>query len=486
MAFLTFRQSDQTVTDAQKQQQHVILGVPLTMYHVDANFKAINDELVAYRQKYGLGITRGDQQLTLAQIFGSNDANSIASSGFYKLTTSANSPAGINNSVVIHAQSADGEINDVTAIQLTAGVSGNGGQVLYYRTKQGQNTWNSWQSFASAGDVDITVDGLREAIEMCVKKAGDTMTGQLTLNNKLRLTGNNEMISTSVRKGVVPSTNSTDGFTVYDNSGIANDSTKLGFFGLKQTTDGFSGIALEAINPVATGSSQTTEIRLGWEQDEHGNFVPTTYVPSPSSDDPNQIASTGWVQNEITQIMVENNTFSTDGGVINGEVIIENDLTVNGDIIGQVGHFRDSVYFDVATQAVISLEKGQLPSASQQSFGNGYLIVDNAALDSEDADVLHTGGRVWGQVDYLGNFTTELAAMNWDKVASENDIVKGAISVTVSKDGATISTSAPTPPTNDNSTQIATTEWVQKTAQDLIDQNLTIYENDHPWDMGVL
>ena len=50
MAFLTFRQSDQTITDAQKQQQHVILGVPLTMYHVDANFKAINDELVDYRQ----------------------------------------------------------------------------------------------------------------------------------------------------------------------------------------------------------------------------------------------------------------------------------------------------------------------------------------------------------------------------------------------------------------------------------------------------
>ena len=486
MAFLTFRQSDQTVTDAQKQQQHVILGVPLTMYHVDANFKAINDELVAYKQKYGLGITRGDQQLTIAQIFGSNDTNAIGSSGFYKLTASANSPAGINNSVVIHAQSADGEINDVTAIQLTAGVSGNGGQVLYYRTKQGQNTWNSWQSFASAGDVDITVDGLREAIEQCVKKTGDTMTGQLTLNNKLRLTGNNEMFSATARKGVVPSSNITEGFHVYDNSGIANEASKLGFFGLKQSTDGSSGLAIIANNPVATGSSQSAEIFVGWKQDADGNYVPTTRVPSPTDSDENQIATTGWVTNEITQIIVENNTFSTDGGIINGDVIIESDLTVNGGTTFKTASFTDNVYFQDPANAVIAIEKGQNPSAEQQALGNGYLITDNAASSDPENTNLHVGGQLWGQVDYQGNFTTEIAAINWNKAASENDITKAAISVTISKDGSTISTSAPTPSSDANGSQIATTEWVRKTAQDLIDQNLTIYDDDHPWDMGVL
>ena len=486
MAFLTFRQSDQTITDAQKQQQHVILGVPLTMYHVDANFKAINDELVDYRQKFGLGVTRGDTQLTISQIFGSNDANAIGSSGFYKLTTSSHSPAGINNSVLIHAQSADGEINDVTAIQLTAGVSGNGGQVLYYRTKQGQNTWNSWQSFASAGDVDITVDGLRENIDQCVKKAGDTMTGQLTLNNKLRLTGNNEMISTSVRKGVVPSSNSTDGFNVYDNTGVANASTKLGFFGLKQSADSFSGISISATNPVATSSSQNTEVLVGWKQDENGNYVPYTYVPSPSGDDPNQIASTGWVQNEITQIMIENNTFSTDGGIINGEVIIENNLTVNGEIVAQDGDFSGTLIIRNPSLAVIPLEKGQVPSSTQNVIGNGYLIVDATAVESDDQQEVYTGGQLWGQVDYLGNFTTEIAALNWDKVDDPANAKKASISVSISKDGTTITTHAPTPPTDDKSTQIATTEWVQQTAETMINNSLIQYEDDHPWDMGIL
>lgn len=485
MAFLTFRQSDQTVTDAQKQKQNVVLGVPLTMYHVDANFKALNDEVIDYRQKYGLGITPGDHQLSLAQIFGTNDANVINSSGFYQLSASAHSPLQSTNSVVIHAQRADGDIDDITAIQLTAGVSSSGEQVLYYRTKQGYNTWNAWQSFASASDVDLTISGLQEAIDACVKKAGDTMTGQLTLNNKLRLTGNNEMTSTSVQKGSVPSSNSTDGFTVYDNTGIANESTKLGFFGLKANNSSL-GMTINATNPVATGSAQSSELFVGWCQDKNGNIVPTTYAPSPNGADDNQIATIGWVTNEIKQIIVENNTFSTEGGIISGEVTIENDLTVTGDIFAQSAVFHDTAFFETPPHVSIPLEKGKVPSSTQQKLGAGYLIVDNATQESDDPAILHTGGQLWGQVDYLGNFTTEIAAMNWNTTTSEDDVIKAAISVTVSKDGSTISTSAPTPPTNDKSTQIATTEWVQQTAQTLINQSLTKYENDHPWDLGVL
>lgn len=486
MAFLTFRQSDQSVTDAQTQKHHVILGVPLTMYHVDANFKAINDQLVDYSQKYGLGVSRGDTQLTIAQIFGSNDINAVGSSGFYRLSTSANSPAGVGNGVLIHAQNAEGGIDDVTAIQLTAGVNSDGGQVLYYRTKQGANTWNSWQHFASTSDVDITVDALRESIDECVKKAGDTMTGQLTLTNKFRLTGNNEMISISARKGTTPSTTTLDGFTVYDSSGVVNESTKLGFFGLKQTYDGFSGFSFTVTNPASSGSSQSTEVMIGWKQDDNGNYVPYTQIPTPSGTNTNQMATTGWVQNEIQQIIVDNNTFSTDGGIINGEVIIENNLSITGQTEANDVHISGTLSIDNPLYASLSLEKGQLPSAAINSVGNGYLIVDSAADDSDRDPELHTGGRVWGQVDYLGNFTTELASYNWNTTDDIDQVKKASISVTISKDGNTITTSAPTPPTDDRSQQIATTEWVQQTAQTLINQSLVIYEDDHPWDMGVL
>lgn len=483
MAFLTYRQSDQTVTDAQNLRQNVILGVPLTMYHVDANFKAINDELVAYREKYGLGIATGDNQLTIAQSFGSNDANLVANTGFYRLSATTNAPAGIDNSVLIHAQNSTGSVTDVTAIQLTAGVGSNGGQILYYRTKLGQNTWNAWQSFASAGDVDISIEGLREQIAKCVLRAGDTMTGQLTLENKLRLTGNNEMISTSVRKGVTPSTSSTDGFTVYDNTGIANESTKLGFFGLKQSSDSFSGISISAVNPTGIGSTQTNEFLVGWKQDDSGTYQPYTYVPTPVTDDPNQIANIEWVQNEIDIALQENGgSIVNDGGTIHGDLIVDGNITINNSMTAVDADFSGNVTFDNPTGAIIDYAKGQVPSSTDRVAGSGYRIVDstgNTALTT-------TGGELWGEIDYLGNFTTKIAAYNWEATTSADQVKQANISVTISRDGNTITTHAPTPPDGDSSTQIATTEWTQKNVETTVNQMLTDFDNDHPWDLGIL
>ena len=79
MAFLTYRQSDNTTTEAQQNRQDVVLGVPLSMYHVDANFKAVNDQIEDYKYKYGLSIANTDPQYTISSLYGINSANNIDS-----------------------------------------------------------------------------------------------------------------------------------------------------------------------------------------------------------------------------------------------------------------------------------------------------------------------------------------------------------------------------------------------------------------------
>ena len=482
MAFLTYRQSDQTTTDAQKQQKNVILGVPLTMYHVDANFKAINDQLVAYNEKYGLAIGPDDTQLSITQVFGSNDVNAVKNTGFYKIATAANRPSSVTNSVLIHAQSADGDVDDITAIQLTAGVNNTGEQVLYYRTKQGQNTWNSWEAFANNNTVDLTIDQLQQKIDQCIKRTGDTITGQLILENKLQLTGSNDIIANSVVKGTVPSSNTSDGFNIYDSTGVVNESTKLGFFGLKQNVNSFSGLSLSAVNPTASGSSQTTEILVGWKQNENGTYVPYTYAPTPSLNDPNQIATTGWVDNKIEQLVIDQGIFTDEGGTITGDVSIEGDLSVvTGNSEFNAAVFYDLTKFHAPSSYIIPYEKGEYPSSLVGSSGTGIRFVD----ETEEIDLFHTGGQVWGAVDYQGKFTTEISSYNWLATTDENKVVMGTISVSVAANG-TITTYAPNPPANDNSNQIATTSWTKRKVENVVNNAITEYANEHPWDLGVL
>lgn len=477
MAFLTYRQSDQTVTEAQKQQQNIVLGVPLTMYHVDANFKAISDELKDIKLKYGVGVTHRDDQMSISEIFGSNDVDAVVNSGFYKLSASTHRPDNVNNSVLIHAQSADGGVDDITAIQVTAGIDDTGAQVLYYRTKQGQNTWNQWQSFVSNQSIDTSIDNLRRLIDDCVKKIGDTMTGPLILTSKFQLTGNNDMISTSVRKGSAPSANTTDGFNVYDSSGTINESTKLGFFGLKQTVAGFSGISLSAINPISTGSTQTSEIQIGWKQNASGAYVPYSYAPTPTIDDPNQIATTGWVDNKISNIVIEGGIFTDQGGLITGDVTIEGDLELSGRFEANDGYFEGPVTFTVPTAAVIPYNKGTWPSNSGDIIGNGYRIVDA----SESNGLYATGGELWGSLDSEGTFKTEIAALRW--IANQTE--RYSIGISVTNDGEVV-TEAPNPPQNSNSTQIATTKWATQKINSITDEKIAEYERTHPWDLGVL
>lgn len=114
------------------------------------------------------------------------------------------------------------------------------------------------------------------------------------------------------------------------------------------------------------------------------------------------------------------------------------------DIIGQVSGVADSGIVIKNT----NVESGVTPSENQiRSFRfldkNNKILGDLRSLYMSD-------GRVITQI-YARQF-----------VESQNQEVNGVISVTVKDDG-TIMTSAPTPPSSDNSTQIATTAWCSDT-----------------------
>ena len=414
MAFLTFRHSDNSVTEAQKTQKHITLGVPLTMYHVDANFKAINDELVGLHEKYGLSVSAHDSQKSLADIFGTNNVNSVTHTGFYRLNETSNVPAGVDESVLMHVQSSTGGIDAVTAIQLTAGVADDNSQILYYRTKQGENTWNAWQTFANNTQMDTNISVLQAEIDKCVKKAGDIMTGALTIKVPSTFTGNNNIISQKAIRpgnGGYPSSPSQDGFTYYALKG-PTPSTRLGFTGLLQDNTSFSGVALQAINPANNNADEIAEIRVGWKMNSNNSaYRPYTYAPTPQDDgNDNLIATTGWVDDRITAKIEESNSFSGAGGVITGDVIIEQDLTVNGSINAGKGSFNDSVIvLNGPVAAALPLTKGTAATASRGSESNGFLVIDN----STEAMVKKAGARFWGTVNSQGQSTAEIAAINW-------------------------------------------------------------------------
>lgn len=487
MAFLTFRDSDNSVTEAQKTQKHIELGVPLTMYHVDANFKAINDELVGLHEKYGLSVSAHDGQKALQDIFGTNNVNDITHTGFYRLGGTRNSPVGVDESVLMHVQSSTGDTNAVTAIQLTAGIASDNSQILYYRTKQGENTWNSWQTFANNTQMDTNISMIQGELAKCVKKAGDTMTGALTIEAPSTFTGNNNIISKQAIRpgnGGYPSTNSQDGFTLYSAKGI-NSASKLGFTGLVQDATSFSGMALQAINPANSQSDELAEIRVGWKMNTSNNaYRPYTYAPTPQDDgNDNLIATTGWVDDRIDRKIEQSNSFSGAGGVITGDVTIEQELVVNQSITAGEGYFNDQmIVMNGPAAAALPLTKGKVPSASRGEESNGFLVIDN----SFEAMVKKAAARFWGTVYNNGDAKAEISAINWKVTDRDEDTIKAVISVKISKDGKNVVTAAPVPPANDKGTQIATTGWTQTLADSKIEAALHQYELDHPYDMGVL
>lgn len=514
MAFLTFRQSADTITDAQANTStgHIVRGVPLTMFEIDANFKALNDEGESYRKKYGLGV--GQEQndvLSLQQAFNTNDANNIRNTGFYRVYNTANTPLATKsgstvtapNSVLIHAQSfATPTESEVTALQLTCN-SVNGVQSVYFRTKQGNSTWNNWQSLATEANVNSGNTQINQLIESCVKKYGDTITGALTILTPSTLTGNNTIDSTIAIKGNTPSNEDYTGFTVYDSKSNNSNSTKLGYFGLYQTSQGgFSGVLLSASNPVNTNADVITESKIGWlsvqTTDSSGNtnysYKPIMTAPEPFvtvndlmgnsslNQYTNLVATTGWVKNQIHTMIQANNSFGAAGGTITGDVIIEKSLDVDQNVVVRNNiKAGGNIMTTKSFAAIIDKVKPNVPEASVGSTGNGFLVTDaSVTQDTTNITAMQHAARFWGSVNNAGSMTASMETVNWAKATSAANVKVAKISITTSLDGSRVTTHAPTPPTGDNSTQIVTTEWANATIDTKISNALNVYESNHP------
>lgn len=487
MAYLTFRQSDNTITDAQKLKKTVIKGVPLTMYDVDANFKAINDELVNLRTKFGIGAKEIDTDLKSVQtVFGSNDANFINASGIYRLTSTANVPSDVNaNTVLIHAQNNTTALTDVSALQITAsGDYTQNAQKIYFRTRQGGSTWNDWESFTTNSGLTTELTSVKNQINQKLALSGGTITGNLTVNTTTTLNGSNIIYSKTATKGSIPASNTLDGFTVYDKKKKVAGNTKLATFGLAQKNDSFSGVQLTASNPISTSVDQITRLEVGWKQDSSGTYQQVTYAPTPySNNETNLIATTGWVNNQIKSSITENDLFGAEGGTITGNVTIEKELTVgDGFNVSSEGTFVNKLVVKQSASVRHSSIKPTAPSSVQL---RSYDITDASG-------VVHS--RYFSNLTTSGWSCSGIELTNWKNTKLESTLNTSStkskwIGLQSNIDGTNIQSYAPVPSgtINNSSTQIATAGWTNK----LIDDKIAAYKTsvqDVPmnWDLGTL
>lgn len=480
MTYLTYRQSDSTTTDAQKQRTNVILGVPLTMYHVDANFAALSNQLDDYCNKYGLGSTRSTTRSSIESLFGSNNANAINATGFYQTNQTANVPQSTANAPLLHIETTSDSISDVTGLQITGDVDDGGNQAVYFRTRLGSSTWNPWVSIISQTSLETTLNLLKQEVDQCVRVTGGTITGPLTTANTLTIKSSTNIISNTARRGAIPSTNSDDQISIYDASGVVNQSTLLGSIGLRQSVDSYSGIVLSAINPTGNNAVDSNELYVGWKQNDDGTYVPYTHAPTPVYEDDYQIATTGWVNAKFDDFVYENNAFTTNGGVISGDVVIDGTLD-SRDISATTIEASNTIVARGSIATALEAGKGNVPSVNQPPYSQGFYITDA----TRELDGLHNGGSFTCTIDYLGNSTAAINAFCWN---SDGELTRQyqSITVSVSQDGQTVTTSAPTPPQQSNDQSIATTRWVRETANEIASEIVNQYEVDHPWDLGTL
>jgi len=541
MAFLTYRDSNKHVTEAQREHRDVILGVPLSIQHIDANFAALNREVVDVTRKYGLGTTWGGEVITLGELFptttyGDNlndDLNRITRTGFYRIAENAkNTPKNGPddelgrriNGVLLHIQRADGAPNVdsgeaggssvpyITALQITSSINDLGTQEFHFRVNE-DNGWREWTTLAQLSDLNESSDQINEILATCVKNTGGTINGNLEVTQTLSLSNINNIFSMSMANGAIPTVNAADGFHFYDNTKSVNPANKTGFIGIRQTEQQhFSGAVLSAADPQvqptgAEGSANVrfAEIMVGWRHDANGNYREYTYAPAPNEDallpsedrpagSGNQIATTDWVLRAIDNVVTSVDSFTTRGGTITGDVVIApgesgSHSSGNLEVEGKTTLYGDTLImgssiFDDDTCVVLGIPKGTKAQPNEVEEA-GYYIVGVATGDMNT----QIGGSLTGEVNSVGTFTTSMSASQWKANADK----EASISVSISQNGNEVTTSAPTPKTDSNDNNIATTQWVRTVATNITNTALNAYQNStgyNPtsmtWDLGEL
>lgn len=463
MAFLTYRQSDYKNSNPTQQQKDIIVDRPLTMFEIDQNFYSINNEVINLTLNSGLASTKNTPNTPLNKLFLGNNANTITATGFYKTNATINTPLKENTkSVILHIQGDGDTLNDVGAMQIVAGI-GNGDDdnhesKLYFRNQLGNGDWDSWSRVATSGEILRYVDEINQKLDLKVNINGDA-SGNATFNSKLMLRLPTDIIVSGYTRGDTPNDQVFNRINFVDDSNVAREDHKLGNVDYTVSAN-FVGISMTSFNPVITSNnSEESSLKVGWTFKDN-DYVTYTYAPSPIDGlGNNQIATTGYVRDACHEIILENWSEVLQGGTI------ESDFTIKGTLDSVVLQARNANVDNlISTRNAVKLPFiiGSNPIAKEEEFlGDLYFTSDGVEIPDDN----NSTGKVENRIDTAG--ISEMSLIAIPNTTSLGELANAKISVSVNKSGNLITTFAPTPPINDSSTQIATTEWVGQKVNDL-------------------
>ena len=254
------------------------------------------------------------------------------------------------------------------------------------------------------------IENQEDLVNTFVKRAGDTMSGDLGISKASPVL--NAQLS-GLQKGTAPSSIQTSGLFFLDKNGTAN-TNKVGGVSFGCTTSGVYSTKLHAFEPT---NGSTNEASIGIFADGN-NFY--TSAPTPAANDNStKIATTAWVKSEIT----------TSGNIVHltGTETISGNKTFSGsNTFSGVNSFSNTVSFAGTTTAITQ------PTGNNSTNVATTAFVKNVVTDA-DSKVVHLTGTetITGNKTFSGtsNFTG--------------------------------TTTAITQPTNDDSTNVATTAFVK-------------------------
>ena len=453
MAHLSFRNSDNTKTEAQLEGKNKILGRVLFYTEVDANFKALNDELIDTKQKFGLGASLDDGSV-ISTVETTDDLDNLKFNGFYTAETSTtNVPSENNGTPLLNVQSSvNFGADKVTAYQIGAFDNH-----LMYRNRLGKTTWNEWEKIANHSDLKQNTEDINLILDSVVGLDGGLVKDKVDFQNDSVVTGTqNQVDNTSlgitflgadVNKVIQNEDGSVEEIVVKPTMGaIAHNY-------VNNDEESYSNISITVNNPI--NETNTTGIETGWKLVD-GIYVPYAYAPKPyDNNDLNSIATVGWIYDLIdAQDYVSKSLggtfmadvyFNTDAYVL-GNFSIENDLEVNAIYTGEMIFTPKSF---VVNENMVLGEQPTNNLVSAYEFANASIDSDNATEEE------FVNGGVYHTIDTKSNSIVELRTRQWtDGIRNE-----AKLGVKIDKDG-NASTFAPTPSVTDNSEKVATTEWV--------------------------
>ena len=271
-----------------------------------------------------------------------------------------------------------------------------------------------------------------------------TFTNALTVKTTGSSAGRGVIISNpDIVKGTAPSGSKYANIVFYGDA-VSSISDRIGLVECQYNSDKSIKVGLHAYN--STSADNTNMCSISCHVDSSGNAY--TYAPTPdTSDNSTKIATTAYVKSNLANYV----DLSTNQS-LNGNKTMSGTLSAKYVDIGYSGDIETSlVQLNIGHPSRFS-NLGDLPSSASYS---GIYFTDHSGKTY--------GSNVIGMIEHSVSTsgTSSLSMRALKNVSSGNTTAANICELKVSIDSAGNKvTAAPTPATSDNSTQIATTEYV--------------------------